>query len=959
MTPGSIVHCRNRDWVFMPADDPNLILLRPLSGVSDDVIGIRKDLMELVGYTLPTERIQPSSFALPSTTDISDAASTHLLYQAARLALREGANPFRSLGHISVRPRIYQFVPLLMALRLDLVRMFIADDVGIGKTVEALMIAREMFDRGEIRNFCVLCPPYLCEQWQAEITEKMNMEAVVIRSGTTNQLDRAKPATESIYAHYPVQVASIDFIKTDRNRHAFLQDCPDLVIVDEAHGSANSNDSSDNKHYRHKLLREISALSDRQRHLILLSATPHSGIESAFSSLLGLLNPKFESWQMASLSEDQRIELARHFVQRTRPDIKQDWDGEHCFPERDPSDETYELSAAYRKLFDKTYDFCSEIVESGQTLAKNMRRARFWGALALMRCAMSSPAAALATLESRHDKLDDSDDELEFRGYVFESSEMLTDDEQPLPPVDSAEATLGDSDRRKLRALGKLAKDLLDSKDDTKLNQCIKLTRELLDAGFNPIIWCRFIATAEYVGNALRKELSKGMSDVQVVPITSRMGDDERQAKIQEINGDLPRVLVSTDCLSEGINLQHVFDAVLHYDLPWNPNRLEQREGRVDRFNQPSPVVKSIRYYSPENPVDGVVLEVLLNKARTIHKALGTYVPVPEESQSVFEALLNSLFLRGKRDQNNQLRLDLDDDEIQMKHQLQARWDRDVERERVNRSRFAQRALKPAEVRSELESIDEVLGDSDAVRQFMLAAAQRLDLQISKAGNKDVYNVAVASTAIATVPPAISFALPSLKSGKWKITFSSPTPEGAEDAEYIGRNHKLVAAISRYLIEEALAENGNPAVSRCGVIRSRGVSNRTTILLLRIRYLLKKPDSHVQISEEVLVMGYEGSKPSQPKWLPDSESLRLLAEALPDANIPLNEKQALLSPVLDNWSELESAIAPKIQERAAALEAAHKRVRQAASQIVRGLKVEAQLPPDLLGVVVIDPLGAK
>ncbi|MCA9916203.1 MAG: helicase, partial [Anaerolineae bacterium] len=360
--------------------------------------------------------------------------------------------------------------------------------------------------------------------------------------------------------------------------------------------------------------------------------------------------------------------------------------------------------------------------------------------------------------------------------------------------------------------------------------------------------------------------------------ITSRMGDDERQAKIQEINGDLPRVLVSTDCLSEGINLQHVFDAVLHYDLPWNPNRLEQREGRVDRFNQPSKVVKSIRYYSPENPVDGVVLEVLLNKARTIHKALGTYVPVPEESQSVFEALLNSLFLRGRRDQNDQLRFDFEIDDLQRKQQLQERWDRDVERERINRTRFAQRSLKPAEVRAELESIDEVLGDSDAVRHFVLAAAQRLDLQISKAGDKDVYNVAVASTAIATVPPAISFALPPVKSGKWKITFSSPTPDCAEDAEYIGRNHKLVAAISRYLIEEALAENGNPAVSRCGVIRSKRIANRTTILLLRIRYLLKKPDGHTQMSEEVLVMGYEGSKPSLPKWLPDSESLRLLAE---------------------------------------------------------------------------------
>ena len=109
------------------------------------------------------------------------------------------------------------------------------------------------------------------------------------------------------------------------------------------------------------------------------------------------------------------------------------------------------------------------------------------------------------------------------------------------------------------------------------------------------------------------------------------------------------RVLVATDCLSEGINLQSFFNASIHYDLPWNPNRLEQREGRVDRFGQTlSRVVKTIRYFSPDNPVDGVVIRVLLDKAREIHRALGTHVPVPEESESVTQTVLNALFFRGR-----------------------------------------------------------------------------------------------------------------------------------------------------------------------------------------------------------------------------------------------------------------------------------------------------------------------
>jgi hypothetical protein len=403
VTPGAIVRCRNRDWVLLPSDSPAVHMLRPLTGATDEIVAVHKQLTDLIGYDFPEERVRPATFPLPSPEDLADAASAHLLWQAARLTLREGATPFRSLGCISIRPRLYQFVPLLMALRLDPVRLLIADDVGVGKTIEALLIARELYDRGDIRRLCVLCPPYLCEQWQKELSEKFNLEAVVIRSGTVNQLERRKAGTESIYRHYPVQVASIDFLKSDRNRHLFLLDCPDLVIVDEAHGAASASERNQSQHQRHELVSAIAAMADQ--HLILLTATPHSGIESAFRSLLALLRPECNAWDTASLTEPQRIELARHFVQRTRRDIERDWEGEHCFPQRASADEIYRLSPAYQELFTKTYEFCSAIVRAGEQLDKRQQRVRYWGALALLRCVMSSPAAAVAALETRHDAL--------------------------------------------------------------------------------------------------------------------------------------------------------------------------------------------------------------------------------------------------------------------------------------------------------------------------------------------------------------------------------------------------------------------------------------------------------------------------------------------------------------------------------------------------------------------------
>lgn len=952
MNPGGIVRCRNRDWVMLPSDDDGVVRLRPLTGATDDSVAVHQRLSDLIAYSLQEERVSSATFPLPSPDDVADATSAHLLWQAARLTLREGATPFRSLGRISIRPRIYQFVPLLMALRLDPIRMLIADDVGVGKTIEALLVARELLDRGEIRRLCVLCPPYLCDQWQKELAEKFNLDSVVIRSGTVSQLERRKTGASSIYRHYPIQIASIDFLKSDRNRHLFLLDCPELVIVDEAHGATAYSPDNQAHQQRHDLVRQIAARENQ--HLMLLTATPHSGIETAFRSLLSLLQPPFGEWDTTSLAEAQRIELAKHFVQRTRRDIEHDWEGDHCFPQRETSDETYRLSKAYQELFTRTYEFCSEIVKTGQSLNKRQQRVRYWGALALLRCVMSSPAAAVAALSSRHAKLvADDEEEPDFRSFVFELSDEQSDDDQPTPPIEAAEGTLDVAGRRRLRDLEKLAHKLVDSTDDTKLRDCASLVSRLLADGCHPIVWCRYIATADYLAESLQKALRRNYPGVRVLSITGRLGDEERRAKVEELSTEPSRVLVATDCLSEGINLQDAFNAVLHYDLPWNPNRLEQREGRVDRFGQQAKVVKVVRYFSPDSAVDGVVLDVLLNKAREIHRSLGTHVPVPEESETVTQALLNALFLRAKPATPSgplQLQFDFDDPGVDTLHR---KWERDAERERVNRTRFAQRALKPAEVRTELEATDAVLGDPTAVREFVLSAAQRIGLQISSEKRPDVFRVAIDVNGRHALPPAIAFALPVSGAEEWLISFTSPTPE---HAEYLGRNHRFVAALARYLMEEALTKAGAAAATRCGAIRTRAVARLTTILLLRVRYLVKQPERAPLLSEEICVLGVTSAANGKSDWLSTTDSLDLLAKARPDANIPMPEKKELIRALLDTWPKLEASLEQWIGLHAADLEQSHRRVRQAVSMKVRQLSVEPQFPPDLLGLLVLQPM---
>lgn len=152
-SPGSLVRARGRDWIVLPDRHASLLRLRPITSALADEIGI----------FLPLEGAQVASaqFAAPEPKSLGDATGVMALFNAARLNLRSGAAPFRSLGRISVTPRPYQFVPLIMALRLDPVRLLIADDVGVGKTIEAGMIARELLDRGIARRLGVVTPAHL------------------------------------------------------------------------------------------------------------------------------------------------------------------------------------------------------------------------------------------------------------------------------------------------------------------------------------------------------------------------------------------------------------------------------------------------------------------------------------------------------------------------------------------------------------------------------------------------------------------------------------------------------------------------------------------------------------------------------------------------------------------------------------------------------------------------------
>ncbi len=440
---------------------------------------------EVAGIYLPLERVESAQFDLPDPTHPGDYRSSRLLRDAVRLGFRSSAGPFRSFARIAVEPRPYQLVPLLMALKLDPVRLLIADDVGIGKTIEAGLIARELIDRGEVERLAVLCPPQLAEQWQVELHDKFHIDAELVVAASAARLERNCRVGQSLFDLHPFVIVSADFIKSDRRRDEFLRTCPELVIIDEAHTCAYGGEGRGGRHQRHHLVSGLAA--NLKRHLILVTATPHSGNEAAFRSLLALLNPDFAELpddMTGKENEHHRRKLAAQFVQRKRGDIQRYLETDTPFPMREGGDveETYKLSEDYKRLFERVLKYAREIVTNPADGNQHRQRVQWWSALALLRSLASSPAAAAATLRTRAASADTETvaeaDEIGRRGVLD-----VVDDESAegidLPPgADFDEGSGEQGNRRRLLQMAREAEALYGDKD-TKLQKAITLIKSL------------------------------------------------------------------------------------------------------------------------------------------------------------------------------------------------------------------------------------------------------------------------------------------------------------------------------------------------------------------------------------------------------------------------------------------------------------------------------------------------
>ncbi len=764
---------------------------------------------------------------------------------------------------------------------------------------------------------------------------KFNMEAVLVLPSTVARLESQCTPGESVFERFPVTIVSLDYIKQERRRDDFLRGCPNLIIVDEAHTCTQSGQSSQ---LRYQLLKQLSAKPDRN--IILVTATPHSGNEQSFRSLLSLLRPEFADLP-EELSGDQnrthREKLATHFVQRRRGDVSKHFIEDTPFPARLDSEVQYKLHPEFRELLDKALVYAKGVITDSSG-TKFQQRIRWWSALAMLRSISSSPAAAAATLRARAATADEEtlpDIEDLGRKSLMDLNEAETAEGFDVSPGADSEAAETPG-KRTLNELAKLA-DKLRGEKDHKLQTLSKLLKELLKEGKSPIVFCKYIATAEYLAEELRKTMGRS---TEIACVTGQLPHDEREERVLALANFESRVLVCTDCLSEGINLQEVFDTVIHADLAWSPTRHEQREGRVDRFNQKSKTVKVVTLYGENNPVDGIVFQILLRKHKTIYSSLGISVPVPVNSEKVLEAIFEALLMRGEKDLQPSLFSGV---EFEEQKALNVQWDRAAEREKRNRAIFAQNAIKVEEVAAELEEVRQALGSPLELERFV---RESIKLSGGKIEDRPVFELDLAEAPRA-LRDAVDIAKPV------KATFQMPAPRGTH---LLSRTSRLVEGISTYVLDSALSGEESAIARRCGVTATNAVSEMTTLLVLRFRFQIIS-SKHEMLAEDAVIIGFKGM-PSEPTWLKPEEAEPLLA-APSTGNLAPEMVRHLLTQVINDKDALRKPLRELAEMRAEKVLASHRRVRKAFDGTIVAREVKVQGEPDILGLYILMPFGGS
>ena len=652
---GQIVRLRHKAWAVSSVTrsgrrTPDVVHRVGLECLSDDALG--QEIQVIWEREVAPTPLESTSLPLPVGVDspeMLDAFLRALRWSSASLAMGDVLQaPFR--GGVQIEP--YQLAPVLRASRMPRVRLLIADDVGLGKTIEAGLIAQELIHSHRASRILVVCPAHLKPKWVDEMAEKFGLEFRVIERDTVVQMRKEFGPTINPWASFPRLVTSIDYLKTEHPRRLFEEFGMrrrdersaakpwDLLILDEAHNVAPAG--------RKKYVRDsdrtrlFRAITEHFEHKLFLTATPHNGFRESFTGLLELL----DNLRFSRGTDLDQTQLSTVTVRRLKEDIKNP-DGTRRFPprvilprdvEQDP-DLYVDLVGAEREVFSLLEKYTESRL--AQTDKRSERATQFVLTL-LKKRALSSPMALRESL-AKHTDTVGVREELEIGDSLFRSLEQRegedwADDEEK---EDLTEAVTEAASRlcRELRAdekqwlkrMFEIADSLAGMhvvKPDAKARALLHwIEAKLRDNGAwngeRVIIFTEYKHTLEYLGRIFD---DAGYGDA-VARIVGGMHGKDRQLineKFQAAPEVSPvRILLATDAASEGADFQKYCRNLIHYEIPWNPVRLEQRNGRIDRHGQMADEVR-IHHFVFRNQEDSEFLKRIVEKVEAIRADLGS-----------------------------------------------------------------------------------------------------------------------------------------------------------------------------------------------------------------------------------------------------------------------------------------------------------------------------------------------
>jgi SNF2 family DNA or RNA helicase len=757
---GKVIEVRDRLW-RVDEFDQNLQTLRVSS-----ITGLESRHE----FYVPVEEARVAVHPPPDVSVVGNPGYQRLLIQALKLDLMHGSAVLMGLQRSRVIPMPYQLVPVLMALELPSARLLLADDVGLGKTVEAGLVVSELLGRRLADRALFIVPANLREQWQDILSRFFHIKAEIISRRHLRQLEKELLVGGDPWGHYPFLIASVDYVKQGYVLPRVLQQRWDIIIIDEAHNVAKPHQNvSDSDPVMQRWL-AAKEIAKHTNHLLLLTATPHNGYRDSFASLLQMLDPDLVSGDVTTVSINREA-AKRHICQRRRKDVKE-WlvrtnAGINPFPERDHKEEYCPPpSSELRDVIDSVNALSNHILESVKNEGEVERRVAKWTILHFHKRALSSPYALACSLRNRIKKIDDEikaqteKSSLAVRGedagknvMDFDLGENLTEEELDERTDRAVFGSLSSKEVEKellSRALDMCGR--IRGSRDTKLNHLFRtsLPEAVNRAGgrnVKIIIFTRYRDTLEYLQRELLDEISGSLKlrGMEVYTIHGEMNPPRRKEQFEAFKKSKKAILITTDCMAEGIDLQYSANQLIHYELPWNPNRLEQRNGRIDRFGQPEKIV-FIRTLILPDTLENAILELLMKKANAIRDEYGFAPPFFGDDQAILDAIVDYK-LEAKYGPQKSLfdffetRMDRERQRAQKLELFDHLMDASIIQGMREDSFYGQGSVNLDDVVKRMADTEAALGGKDEVERFVRSAISNLGGKLEPSSEQDVLSM--------------------------------------------------------------------------------------------------------------------------------------------------------------------------------------------------------------------------